>query len=211
MATHTITVEPLGAEVECREDQTILDACLRDGVWLPHACTHGTCGTCKAQVLDGDLDLGDASPYALLESEREEGAALLCVARPRGDVTIEGEVDVEEGVDVHPVRDFTGTLAGLDETGPNVRRLVIELDQPLAFNAGQYVQLAVIEPAAMEPLPRAVAALRPFFAGVWRDTTLQEYLFCLRPRWELPIRDFAWRRRIRRAALAAASQMGTAQ
>jgi phenol hydroxylase P5 protein len=141
MATHTITVEPLGAEVECREDQTILDACLRDGVWLPHACTHGTCGTCKAQVLDGDLDLGDASPYALLESEREEGAALLCVARPRGDVTIEGEVDVEEGVDVHPVRDYTGTLTGLDETGPNVRRLVIELDQPLAFNAGQYVQL----------------------------------------------------------------------
>jgi phenol hydroxylase P5 protein len=141
MPTHTITVEPLGAEVECREDQTVLDACLRDGVWLPHACTHGTCGTCKAQVLDGDLDLGDASPYALLESEREEGAALICVARPRGDVTIEGEVDIEEGVDVHPVRDFTGTLTGLADAAANVRRLVIELDQPLAFNPGQYVQL----------------------------------------------------------------------
>ena len=46
--THTITVEPLGREVECREDQTILDACLRSGVWLPHSCTHGTCATCKA-------------------------------------------------------------------------------------------------------------------------------------------------------------------
>src|SRR6201996_6337291 len=141
MPTHTITVEPLGAEVECREDQTVLDACLRNGVWLPHACTHGTCGTCKAQVLDGDLDLGDASPYALLESERAEGAALICVARPRGDVTIEGEVDIEEGVDVHPVRDFTGTLTGLVDAAADVRRLVIELDQPLAFNAGQYVQL----------------------------------------------------------------------
>mgnify|MGYP006392298121 CR=1 FL=1 len=27
--THTITVEPLGREVHCREDQSILDACLR--------------------------------------------------------------------------------------------------------------------------------------------------------------------------------------
>ncbi len=28
-------------------------------------------------MLAGDLDLGDASPYALLESERDEGAALI--------------------------------------------------------------------------------------------------------------------------------------
>jgi len=141
MRTYTITVEPLGAEVACRADQTVLDACLRDGVWLPHACTHGTCGTCKARVLDGDLDLGDASPYALLDSERDDGAALVCVARPRGDVTIEGEVDVEEGVDIHPVRDFTGTLTGLADVAPDVRRLVLELTEPMAFNAGQYVQL----------------------------------------------------------------------
>ena len=51
--TFTITVEPLDREVECRSDQPILDACLRAGVWLPHACTHGTCGTCKVDVLDG--------------------------------------------------------------------------------------------------------------------------------------------------------------
>lgn len=145
METFTVTVEPLGAEVACRADQTVLDACLREGVWLPHACTHGTCGTCKALVLDGDLDLGDASPYALLDSEREDRAALLCVARPRGDVTIEGEVDIEEGVDVHPVRDFTGTVTELRTITPNVCSLRLELDRPLAFNAGQYIQLRTPE------------------------------------------------------------------
>lgn len=141
MATYTVTVEPLGAEVECREDQTVLDACLREGIWLPHACTHGTCGTCKAQVLDGELDLGDASPYALLDTERDEGAALLCVAKPKGDVTIEGEVDAEEGVDVHPVRDYRGVVETLDDAAPNVRRVSIRLSEPLSFNPGQYVQL----------------------------------------------------------------------
>ncbi len=141
MTTFTITVEPIGSQVTCREDQTVLDACLREGIWLPHACTHGTCGTCKAQVLAGDIDHGDASPYALLDGERDEGSALICVARPRSDVTIEGEVDVEEGVAIHPVRDYAGVVRTVTEPAPSVRKLVLDLDRALAFNPGQYVQL----------------------------------------------------------------------
>ncbi|MEW2505533.1 NADH:ubiquinone reductase (Na(+)-transporting) subunit F [Amycolatopsis sp. CA-161197] len=143
MTTHTIRVEPIGAEIQCREDQTVLDACLREGIWLPHACTHGTCGTCKAQILDGEVDLGDASPYALLESERDEGAALICVAQPRGDVVLEGEVDMDEGVGVHPVRDFRARVDSLEEIAPDVRRLVLALEEPMKFNPGQYVLLDV--------------------------------------------------------------------
>lgn len=141
MPSHSVTIEPLGATLSCREDQTILDACLREGIWLPHACTHGTCGTCKAVVVEGSVDHGDASPYALLDSEKEEGAALLCVARPRSDSVIEGEVDLEEGVEVHPVRDHGGQVVANEEVAPDVRRVVIELDQPMTRNAGQYVQL----------------------------------------------------------------------
>ncbi|MFI5708368.1 2Fe-2S iron-sulfur cluster-binding protein [Kribbella sp. NPDC051620] len=139
--TFTVTIEPIGAEIKCRADQTVLDACLREGVWLPHACTHGTCGTCKAQLLEGDLDLGDASPYALMESERDEGAALLCVAKPRSDVTIEGEVDVDDGVEIHPVRDYAGRVVELAEVSAGVRRLRVALSEPIPFNPGQYVLL----------------------------------------------------------------------
>jgi len=67
--------------------------------------------------------------------------------------------------------------------------------------AGTLIRLA---PDAFEPLPRAVAGLRPFFVGVWRDASLKQYLFCLRPRHQLPIGGFAWLRRIRRAALTRA-------
>ena len=154
-ATRMVRVEPLGVEVACREDQAILDACLREGIWLPHACTHGTCGTCKALVLDGEVDLGDASPYALLDSERDEGCALICVARPRSKFTIEGELDVEEGVDVHPVRDYAGTVEALDDVASGVRRLVIRLGTPLAFNPGQYVQL---NPPGGDSRPYSIAS-----------------------------------------------------
>ena len=36
--SHTLTIEPLGVELEIEEGQTILDAALRAGIYLPHAC-----------------------------------------------------------------------------------------------------------------------------------------------------------------------------
>lgn len=141
MTTHTIRIEPLEAEVECREDQNILDACLRNGIWLPHACTHGTCATCKVEVLDGDVDHGDASEFALMEYERNEGKTLVCVATPRSDVTIEADVEAEEGVTMHPVQDYKGTVTALEDCARETKRITIELDKPIEFNAGQYVQV----------------------------------------------------------------------
>jgi phenol/toluene 2-monooxygenase (NADH) P5/A5 len=141
--TCTITVEPLGIDVQCRTDQNILDACLRHGVNVPHACTHGTCGTCKVEILDGEVDLGDASGFALLESERTEGKALICTATPRSDVTIEADVEEEDGVTFHPVRDFAGTVAEIEDCARETKRLLIDLDKPIVFNPGQYVQVSI--------------------------------------------------------------------
>jgi phenol/toluene 2-monooxygenase (NADH) P5/A5 len=141
--TYTVTVEPLEREVECREDQAILDACLRAGVWLPHACTHGTCGTCKVELLDGEVEHNDASDFALMEFERNEGKTLACVATPNSDVTIEADIEVEEGVVHYPVEDFTATLVSMEDIARETRRLVIELDHNVTFNPGQYVTIEV--------------------------------------------------------------------
>lgn len=141
--TFTITVEPLDREVECAEDQAILDACLRAGVWLPHACTHGTCGTCKVQIIDGDVEHNDASDFALMEFERTEGKMLVCVATPSSDVTLEADVETEDGVVYHPVDDYVGTVASVEDVARGTRRIIIDLDRPMPFNPGQYVTVDV--------------------------------------------------------------------
>ncbi|KRE55430.1 NADH:ubiquinone reductase (Na(+)-transporting) subunit F [Phycicoccus sp. Soil748] len=161
MDTHTITVEPLGREVECREDQTILDACLRSGVWLPHSCTHGTCATCKAEVLDGEVDHGAASSFALMDYERDEGKVLPCVACPRSDVVIEADVDVDDSVEVFPVEDYTGTVVELEEIALQTRRLVIELDREIGFNAGQYLKFQVPARDGMPAVDRTWSIASP--------------------------------------------------
>ena len=38
---YMLTIEPLGATLEVEEGQTLLDAALRQGIYLPHACGHG--------------------------------------------------------------------------------------------------------------------------------------------------------------------------
>lgn len=154
MTTHTITVEPVGREVECDEDQTILDACLRAGVWLPHSCTHGTCATCKVDKLDGEVDLGEASSFALMDFERDEGKLLTCCAKPREDVTIEADLDVDEDMEVHPVEDYTGTVVVLEDIAQDTKRLVVELDREIGFNAGQYMKFTVPGADGGEPCDR---------------------------------------------------------
>lgn len=141
--TYTVSVEPLDRQVPCRSDQSILDACLRQGIWLPHACTHGTCATCKVQVLDGDVEHNDASSFALMDFERNEGKALVCVATPNSDVTIEADVDVEDGVEFYPIHDYCGTVAAIEDCARGTRRVLIDLDGEIRFNPGQYVQVAI--------------------------------------------------------------------
>lgn len=143
MTDYRVRVEPVGREISCRADQSVLDACLRAGVWLPHSCTHGTCGTCKAAVTSGEVDHHDSSPFALLDFERDEGAALLCTATPRADLVVEADVEAEEGVVLHPVRDLGGTVAAVEDAAPRVRRVLIDTDEALEFNPGQYVALRV--------------------------------------------------------------------
>ncbi len=153
--TYRVTVEPLGREVECRSDQTILDACLRNGIWLPHSCTHGTCATCKVEVLDGEVDHGASTSFALMDFERDEGKTLPCCAIPRSDIVIEADIDVDESLEVFPVADFTGTVVSIEDVATDTKRVVIETDRDVRFNAGQYMRI-VVPPRAGETRRYAV-------------------------------------------------------
>lgn len=139
--SYQLTIEPLGESLEVGDEQTLLDAALRNGLYLPHACCHGLCGTCKVQVLEGEVEHGEASAFALMDFEREEGMTLACCARPLSDVVIEADVEEEPDAVVQPVQDYRGTVVELVELSPTARGVFIELDRDLEFQAGKYVNL----------------------------------------------------------------------
>ncbi|WP_317930675.1 phenol 2-monooxygenase domain-containing protein [Halioxenophilus sp. WMMB6] len=141
--SYEVTIEPTGDVITVEEGQTILDAALRQGVWLPFACGHGTCATCKIQVLEGEADVGEASPFALMDMERDEGKLLACCAKPETDMVIEADIDVDPDFCGYPVEDYTATTIAIDQLSPTIKGLVFELDRPMQFQAGQYVNLTI--------------------------------------------------------------------
>ncbi|ACB35616.1 oxidoreductase FAD/NAD(P)-binding domain protein [Leptothrix cholodnii SP-6] len=141
--SYRLTIEPLGATIEVEEGQTVLDAALRQGIYIPHACCHGLCGTCKVQVSDGEVDLGAANPFALMDFERDEGKALACCCTLQSDVTIEADIEEEPDAEVIPVRDFAASVTRIVDLTPTIKALHLALDKPIGFQAGQYVQIEI--------------------------------------------------------------------
>lgn len=88
--THTVTVlDGAGAVVQTLavpEDRYIWHAMEEaSGGRLPSSCRHGCCTTCAVRVTSGEVDQREA--LGLLRQMREVGYALLCVSKPRSDIT----------------------------------------------------------------------------------------------------------------------------
>jgi phenol hydroxylase P5 protein len=150
---YQLTIEPLGQSVDVGEGQTILDACLRAGVWLPHACGHGLCGTCKVQATGGELDHGAASPFALMDFEREEGKCLACCATVQSDLTIEADIDPDPDAQCLPLMDYQARVSRIEALTPTIKGVFLEIErgEALRFQPGQYVNVWL----AGESTPRA--------------------------------------------------------
>jgi ring-1,2-phenylacetyl-CoA epoxidase subunit PaaE len=73
------------------EGQTILEAALQQGADLPFSCKGGVCSTCKARLLEGQVEM-DIN-YALEQEEVEQGYILTCQSHPRtGKVVVDFDV-----------------------------------------------------------------------------------------------------------------------
>ncbi|MCB5943837.1 NADH:ubiquinone reductase (Na(+)-transporting) subunit F [Acidocella sp. KAb 2-4] len=142
--SYQLTVEPVGETIEVEEGQTILDACLRQGIYLPYACGHGLCGTCKVEVVDGEVDHADASSFALMDFERNEGKTLACSARLKSDATIEADIDEDPDQRRIPIQDFAVTVEKLDNLTHDVKGVRLRLEgKSIDFQAGQYVNVTL--------------------------------------------------------------------
>ncbi len=63
------------------EGENILDAALKQGADLPFACKGGVCCTCKAKLLEGEVDM-DVN-WGLEQEEVEQGFILTCQSHPK--------------------------------------------------------------------------------------------------------------------------------
>lgn len=145
MATvHKVTFEPVGIEMEVEEGETVLDAAFRQGIAVPHGCKEGQCSSCKSKLIEGDIDLLKYSTFALPDHEREDNHILLCRTHAFSDLTVELlNFDEETLSRAIAVKEFAGKVTGVKSLTHDIRLLEIEIDQPIKFWAGQYVDITI--------------------------------------------------------------------
>jgi toluene monooxygenase electron transfer component len=130
-------------DVSALPGETILAAGLRHGIALPYECATGTCGTCRARLLDGEVDEGwPAAPgrQGLKPAHRE---FLMCQATPRTGCRVallEPVAPWRAGAE-RPAG-LTARIGELALLTHDMMALTLALEQPMAFEAGQFVLLA---------------------------------------------------------------------
>jgi propane monooxygenase reductase component len=142
--THTVRLEPIGVEFDVEEGETVLDAAFRQGISLPHGCKEGQCSACKCNLMEGDVELLKYSTFALSDGEREQGGILLCRSLAQEDLVIELlNFDEELLSKSIAVKTFKGAITAKSNLTHDIRAIEIDLEAPMKFWAGQYVDITV--------------------------------------------------------------------
>jgi ferredoxin len=83
-----ITLEGHDRPVPAQAGDTLLAALLRAGLPFPFSCQNGNCGTCKCELLSGEVEMLEYSAHTLSPGERSSGVVLACRTLLRGDAVV---------------------------------------------------------------------------------------------------------------------------
>jgi len=135
-----ITIQSKAGETafDCGENEIILHSGLRSGLTLPYECASGTCGTCRARVKLGTVEVQWREAPGYLHLKPNKGDILMCQSRPRSDCFLQVPSEVKIFEKFRPqVRQ--GTIENLRRLTKDLAHFMVRLSSPISFEAGQFV------------------------------------------------------------------------
>jgi CDP-4-dehydro-6-deoxyglucose reductase, E3 len=136
---YQITIKPSDISFLCADDETVLASAMRADLMIPYGCRNGACGTCKSRLIAGDVDFGAYQAGTLTDREKKQGLALLCVAKPKTDLTVEVR-EVRRAGDIR-IRKLPCRVEKIEKVAKDVAIVSLKLpaNERLQYLAGQYV------------------------------------------------------------------------
>jgi ferredoxin-NADP reductase/ferredoxin len=169
--------------IEVGPEEFVLDAALRQGVPLVHQCRSGSCSTCIAQLITGNIVMAADRATSLLAAEEAEGKRLLCSAYAGADseVRLHYPAALIYGAEQ---RTIPARVAEVEWPSSTVAKLTLELsgDTEFTFHSGQYVRLKVSgadewRSYSMASTPRELPRMH-FLVRILTGGLVSEYLRC---------------------------------
>ncbi|HEX2255731.1 MAG TPA: 2Fe-2S iron-sulfur cluster-binding protein [Afifellaceae bacterium] len=132
-----ITIAGTDIAFDCPADDTIMRAALRAGLGFPYQCNVGSCGTCRFELLEGEVEHERVDPPAWNERDKKRNRFMGCQARPLTDCTIKVALD-PACVSRDRPRLNRAELTGTGDLTYDIREFRFRLAEPVPFRPGQY-------------------------------------------------------------------------
>ncbi|ROZ88015.1 2Fe-2S iron-sulfur cluster binding domain-containing protein [Gordonia sp. OPL2] len=131
------------SEVDCEPDETLLRAGLRAGLALPYECASGGCGSCRAQLLGGDVRSLWPEASGLSERDRRRGnRILMCQSVPTGNCRVKAPALGDPQVAEEPVpQRFRAILVRREMLTEDTALFTLAFQNPIRYLPGQFMIL----------------------------------------------------------------------
>ena len=138
--SYQVTLKTSGKQFTVNQDETVLEAALRQNINLPYGCKNGACGSCKGKLIEGQVTHGQHSESAMSRADETGGATLFCCAHPQSDLLIEAR-EVQASGDI-AIRKVPCRVNTISRHGSDVAILKLQLpaSERFQFLAGQYLE-----------------------------------------------------------------------
>jgi benzoate/toluate 1,2-dioxygenase reductase subunit len=124
-------------------DTSVLEGAIAQNLPILYQCKSGSCGTCVAELLEGDAPMREDRATSLLPSEKAQGRRLLCSTHVRSPCTF--ALDYASDIGGGPAQKVQAFIDKIELLAADVVRLHVELAEGcwLDFKPGQFIQVTV--------------------------------------------------------------------
>lgn len=142
MTQTRITTEPEKSAFDQLGQDTVLRAALRAGLGFPYECNSGGCGSCKFELLEGEVENFWPEAPGLTERDKRKGHLLACQCRASTDVRIKVRPTPDCVPVIKPER-LRAKFTEMNDITHDIREFRFVTEGGADFLPGQYAMLAI--------------------------------------------------------------------
>ncbi|RLA03610.1 MAG: oxidoreductase, partial [Gammaproteobacteria bacterium] len=140
-ASYKIEIQQTGDSFDCAADDAILRGGQRAGLGLSYDCNVGGCGSCKFEVVEGEIENMWEDAPGLNPRDVKRGKLLACQCRPKSDAVIK-MITMDEFVPQTNPQRFAGKLEMIRDLTNDIREFRFKSANGFSsFQPGQYALL----------------------------------------------------------------------
>lgn len=157
-------------EIALNEDESVLDALLRENFDIPHGCKAGACQSCVMRITSGTVP--PQAQQGLKTAQKELGLFLSCSCKPKEDISISLAEQIGEKA--------TTKVINVEKVNRDILQLTLQ--KPFACRAGQYINIwqsndvirsySIASASSSETIVLHIKVLKDGIFSQWADQQL---------------------------------------